>query len=56
MKKKDLTNINIDELRTQIGKAQMEISTRRAKNTNVAKNLKKTLARVLTKLNMTKEK
>lgn len=48
MKKKDLATIKVDDLRAQIAKAQMEISTKRAKNTNAAKNLKKTLAQVLT--------
>jgi len=46
----------IDELRTQIAKAQMEISTKRLKNTNVAKNLKMKLAQELTKLNIAKKK
>lgn len=50
MKKKDLTNVKVDELRAQISKVQMELATRRSKNTNVAKNLKKTLAQVLTNL------
>lgn len=51
MKKKDLTNLKAADLRAQINRAQMEIATRRSKNTNVAKNLKKTLAQVLTSLN-----
>lgn len=51
MKKKDLTNIKVSDLRAQINSAQMEIATRRSKNTNVAKNLRKTLAQVLTSLN-----
>ncbi len=54
MKKKDSNNTNVDELRMQIAKAEMEISTRRAKNTNMAKNLKKQLARKLTELNIKK--
>lgn len=48
MKKKDLSNLKANELRQQIAKAQMEISTKRMKNTNAAKNLKKLLAKVLT--------
>lgn len=48
MKNKNVTNINIPDLREQIAKLKMEISTRRMKNTNAAKNLKITLARALT--------
>ncbi len=55
MKKKDLTNINVSDLRAQIAKAQMEIVTRKAKNTNAAKNLKRTLAQKLTELNISKK-
>lgn len=46
--------MTIGELRAQIAKAQMELATRRGKNTNAAKNLKKKLAQELTKLNLKK--
>lgn len=57
MKNKDVTNVNISDTRVQIAKLEMEISTRRMKNTNAAKVLKKTLARALTaaKLNSKKK-
>lgn len=53
MKKKDVTDLRnktlpeleklSGELRSQITKAQMEMAMRKAKNTNLAKNLKRTL-------------
>lgn len=43
---------SISDLRAQILKARMDISTKRVKNTNVAKNLKRKLAQELTKLNL----
>lgn len=51
MKKKD-TNLTPAQLRAQITKAQMEIAMRKSKNTNAAKNLKKSLARLLTYANI----
>ncbi len=57
MKKKDVTDLNnktipeleklSGDLRAQIVKAKMEIATRKAKNTNLAKNLCRDLARIL---------
>ncbi len=48
MKKKDLTQVKEADLRMQISNAQMQIATRRLKNTNAAKNLRKLLAQFLT--------
>lgn len=46
MKKKSVATI--DELRSQIVKAKMEMATRKLKNTNFIKNLRRDLARTLT--------
>ena len=58
MKKKDLNNLKnksageletlTGEMSMQINKAQMDLVSHRAKNTNIVKNLKKTLAQALT--------
>ncbi|KKU90145.1 MAG: hypothetical protein UY21_C0026G0016 [Microgenomates group bacterium GW2011_GWA1_48_10] len=58
MKKKDLTSLTSkspaelaalrQDLTGQITRARMEIAMHKAKNTNIAKNLKKTLAQLLT--------
>lgn len=58
MKRKDITELKnktqeeLDKMATdlsvQITKLQMELRTRKSKNTNVVKNLKKDLARILT--------
>lgn len=58
MKRKDLANLkskSVNELETfvrdlsvQINKAQMDLVSRKAKNTNTVKNLKKTFAQALT--------
>ena len=52
---KDLKNKTVAELdvmagktRAEIIRAKMELAMRRAKNTNVAKNLKRNLAQILT--------
>lgn len=62
MKKKDLNDLKnksevelekmVVDLSLQIGKAKMDLKMHRAKNTNGAKNLKKTLAQVLTIKNL----
>ncbi|MCL4397817.1 50S ribosomal protein L29 [Patescibacteria group bacterium] len=51
----DLKNKTVEELeamaaktRTEIIKTKMELSMRHSKNTNLAKNLKKNLAQILT--------
>lgn len=66
MKKKDLNdlrnkttgelNILIAATREKIVKARMDLVTHRSKNTNVAKNLKKDLAQMLTICKVSKEK
>ncbi len=66
MKKKDIADLNnktkaeltkmAGDMRKQIEKAALDLKGRRTKNTNVAKNLKKDLARVLTICNISKEK
>lgn len=48
MKKKDLKNVTPEELRKQIARGMVEMKSRKIKNTNMVKNLKKDLARLLT--------
>lgn len=66
MKKKDIKDLNTKtraellkmagDLKKQIEKASLDLKARRTKNTNVVKNMKKDLARVLTICNISKEK